>query len=133
MITNNCEHFANMAVLGINFSKQADSRREEFEIKNGLHRQARIMRTVGGLFLAPITGGASLGPTALGVKDWIDKEQNGDFKINNDKVSINLRNEINKTRTEELSTKSDYETRELETRVEQAIPSYIPTDSCRIM
>jgi hypothetical protein len=52
-------------------------------------------------------------------------------ELNNGKTSINLSNEL--SRTNGLCQKSDSETRQLEARVEQAMPSYIPTDSCRIM
>ena len=50
---------------------------------------------------------------------------------NNGKTSINLSNEL--SRTNGLCQKSDSETERYERQYLQEIPSYIPTDSCRIM
>jgi len=147
----NCEHFANMVALGINYSYQVEARSDDFRLKNSAQLVGRGARTAAGtattialtgwgIGLAPFTFGLSLipaavtaGATAVGVADTVAKDQNGDFETNNGKGNtIKLTNEIRESNNK-LGKKSDYETRELEARVEQAVPDYISTDSCRIM
>lgn len=96
-ITNrNCEHFANMAVLGINYSGQIDSGTQ----------------------------------VALRLKRFVD---NFAGESNNGKGStIELTNEINESNNI-LGKLNNRESQEIEARIEQAKPNYIPTDNCRIM
>jgi len=145
MITNNCEHFSNMAVLGINYSKQIYNREGDLKFRNGAHLAVRGARTGLGLFgtiasvaLAPVTGGASLVAgaafatgTVAGVVDTVEKDRRGDFELNNGKGStIKLTAEQQESKNK-LGKKYDSETRQLEARVEQSIPRY--DESCRIM
>lgn len=146
----NCEHFANMAVLGINYSQQIAEKGHLLQNSEAFVRGAVIgagaVNTVGytvlGAALAPFTGGASILIGAAGASVSAaataslvnDTRDNPDFcELNNSKGStIKLVNEINETNGM-LGKKKDSETRSLEGRFEQSIPSYIPTDNCRIM
>jgi len=105
----NCEHFANMAVLGINFSKQIEDKGKTINNTETIIRWATsIARMYGHSF--PVVNNSEL---------------------NNGNTSINLSNEL--SRTNGLCQKSDSETERYERQCLQEIPSYIPTDSCRIM
>jgi hypothetical protein len=145
LANRNCEHFSNMAVLGINYSKQVYDRKGDFKVKNATHLAGRGARTGLGIFgtiasvaLAPVTGGASLVAgaafatgTVAGVVDTVEKDRRGDFEINNGKGNaIKLPAEQQESKNI-LGQKSDSETWQLEARVEQAMPRY--DESCRIM
>jgi hypothetical protein len=105
LLNRNCEHFANMAVLGINYSQEVEEKKGLIIAKNSAHLAVRAARTTAGtattvaltgwgIGLAPFTFGLSLipaavtaGATVAGVVDYVEKIDNGDFKINNGKGS----------------------------------------------
>lgn len=143
----NCEHFANMAVLGINYSQQIAESGHHLQngsaVWRGAATGAGMVSTVGytvlGAALAPFTGGASIllgglatasaATTTLVIDDTIN---NADVQeINNGKGStIKLTEEISESNSK-LGSKWDSETSQWEARVEQAIPPRI--NDCRIM
>lgn len=138
----NCQHFANMAVLGINYSQEIAEKGHLAQNAEGIGRGAAIGAGIAAnglsIGLAPFTGGLSLlflpatiASTAVIVDDTVN---NDDFnQLNNGKGStIKLTDEV-KESNNRLGKKSDFETRELEARIEQVMPSYIPANSCRIM
>lgn len=132
----NCEHLANMAVLGINFSQQIHERRDEliakalaegtgFCVAGGFFGGASIM-------LAPATGGLSLiagaaTATAFAVKATDHTEEN--ITLNNNKIGICLEDEIRETNNL-LGKKSDSETEQYERWYLQEVPS---KENCIIM
>jgi len=77
MITNNCEHFANMAILGINYSQEIAEKGHLAQNTEALGRGATIGAGVAatgiGIGLAPFTFGLSLIPAAIaGVsQEWL--------------------------------------------------------------
>ena len=143
----NCEHFANMAVLGINYSQQIAEKGHLLQNGSAAWRGAAtgagVVSTVGytilGAAFVPITGGASIligaglatasaTTTAIIIDDTFN---NADvLEINNGKSSIKLTEELSESNNK-LGRKWDSETSQWEARVEQAIPSRI--DNCVIM
>jgi len=147
LANRNCQHFSNMAVLGINYSQEVEDKKGLIIAKHAAHIPVRAARTTAGtvatgigIGLAPFTFGLSLIPaavtgvsTVVGVVDYVEKIDNGDFKINNGKGStIKLTNEISKSNGN-FGRVNDFETEKYERRYLQEVPSYIPTDNCRIM
>ena len=143
----NCEHFANMAVLGINYSQQIAEKGHWAQIGSAAWRGAAtgagVVSTAGytvlGAALAPFTGGASIllgaglvtvsATTTTFVID--DTFNNADvLEKNNGKSSIKLTQEISESNNK-LGRKWDSETSQWEARIEQVIPSRI--DNCKIM
>lgn len=136
-----------MTVLGLNYSQEMEKIKKNCLQQNVAHAPVRVARTTTGLcataaivLLAGPTGGLSLLAatsfgigTTNGIADCVEKYECGDFQINNSKGStIKLVNEISETNNL-LGKKADSETRELEARVEQAKPSYISMDNCKVM
>lgn len=107
LANRNCEHFSNSIVYGINYSKQV------YDRPNGC---------VSACFSSDCltwNGGC--------------KDDNGSFtpQGNNNKGStISPTSEIN---IKYLGKLNNSNSQEIEARIEQSIPSYIPTGNCRIM
>ena len=100
LANRNCEHLANMMVYGINYSKQVAER--------------KAWSRAG----CKLSGSACL------------KTGCGNFKSNNGKESICLRNEINEV-NDKLGEKYNQRARELEARIQ--VSPIIPTNKCEIM
>ncbi|CAG8764989.1 7301_t:CDS:2 [Gigaspora margarita] len=121
-IDQNCEHFANMVVYGINFSEQIEKNKGKFvagaattaTVGMGGIAGMGFFNLIGSIALAPATGGASLligaGSTLLsgvGVAATAELcDRIDDSKANEGRSSVNLRNEIRDT-DNRLGKKSD--------------------------
>ncbi len=103
MLSKNCEHFANMLVYGINYSKQVEGNEGKFMARNTGHW------FVGGIFS----------------NFWHD------HSINNGKSTLKLSNEMSESNDKfGYTDSSHWRAKEIERKYEIEVP---PKENCQIM